>query len=255
MEELLEGLDMAELQKGVMSDPNIRQTVQEVLKNPEALNEFKNFFTGGSKWRKKHKRNRKKRGSGGTHSKSMRSMYTPTPFDKHVGRSLKKFPFVSSSSTTEQGEEMQPMSKDVKTRKRTGDTASEYDHIFPLSSISMLGVKKRRGAMGDLMKDEDFHSLSRIDYLRQEAEDLKKEILEKEKKELSAATPENPSGKKVMYGGKWSLKYKRSINCRKPKGFSQKQYCKRKKRKSRKKRKKSRKKRKRKRKRTRRKRR
>jgi len=27
-------------------------------------------------------------------------------------------------------------------------------------------------------------------------------------------------------GGKWSLKYKRSINCRKPKGFSQKQYCK-----------------------------
>jgi thiol-disulfide isomerase/thioredoxin len=27
-------------------------------------------------------------------------------------------------------------------------------------------------------------------------------------------------------GGKWSQKYKRSINCRKPKGFSQKQYCK-----------------------------
>lgn len=27
---------------------------------------------------------------------------------------------------------------------------------------------------------------------------------------------------------RWSLKYKRSINCKKPKGFSQKQYCKRK---------------------------
>jgi hypothetical protein len=25
---------------------------------------------------------------------------------------------------------------------------------------------------------------------------------------------------------KWSLKYKRTINCRRPKGFSQKQYCK-----------------------------
>ena len=25
---------------------------------------------------------------------------------------------------------------------------------------------------------------------------------------------------------KWSMKYKKSINCRKPKGFSQKQYCK-----------------------------
>ena len=29
-------------------------------------------------------------------------------------------------------------------------------------------------------------------------------------------------------GGKWSLKYKRSINCNRPKGFSQKQYCKKK---------------------------
>lgn len=30
----------------------------------------------------------------------------------------------------------------------------------------------------------------------------------------------------VKNGGKWSLKYKRSINCSRPKGFSQKQYCK-----------------------------
>jgi hypothetical protein len=27
-------------------------------------------------------------------------------------------------------------------------------------------------------------------------------------------------------GGKWSRKYKQSINCNSPKGFSQKQYCK-----------------------------
>jgi hypothetical protein len=32
--------------------------------------------------------------------------------------------------------------------------------------------------------------------------------------------------KKPQRGGKWSLKYKRSINCKRPKGFSQKQYCK-----------------------------
>jgi hypothetical protein len=32
---------------------------------------------------------------------------------------------------------------------------------------------------------------------------------------------------KKYYGGrKWSLKYKHSINCKRPKGFSQKQYCK-----------------------------
>jgi thiol-disulfide isomerase/thioredoxin len=31
---------------------------------------------------------------------------------------------------------------------------------------------------------------------------------------------------KTQKGGKWSRKYKRRINCRSPKGFSQKQYCK-----------------------------
>lgn len=33
-------------------------------------------------------------------------------------------------------------------------------------------------------------------------------------------------GKKNKKGGAWSLKYKRSINCNSPRGFSQKQYCK-----------------------------
>jgi hypothetical protein len=32
--------------------------------------------------------------------------------------------------------------------------------------------------------------------------------------------------KNKQRGGKWSLKYKRSINCRRPKGFSQRQHCK-----------------------------
>ena len=33
---------------------------------------------------------------------------------------------------------------------------------------------------------------------------------------------------------KWSLKYKKSINCKRPKGFSQKQFCRSKNRKSKK---------------------
>ena len=32
--------------------------------------------------------------------------------------------------------------------------------------------------------------------------------------------------RKNKTAGKWSLKYKRSINCRRPKGFSQRQHCK-----------------------------
>ena len=32
--------------------------------------------------------------------------------------------------------------------------------------------------------------------------------------------------KRKTKGKKWSKKYKKSINCKNPKGFSQKQYCK-----------------------------
>jgi hypothetical protein len=32
--------------------------------------------------------------------------------------------------------------------------------------------------------------------------------------------------RKRLVGGKWSQKYKKSINCRRPKGFSQRQHCK-----------------------------
>tara|TARA_A100001035_G_C27657327_1_gene442114 strand:- start:155 stop:769 length:615 start_codon:yes stop_codon:yes gene_type:complete len=45
--------------------------------------------------------------------------------------------------------------------------------------------------------------------------------------------------KQVQIGGKWSKKYKKSINCKKPKGFSQKQYCRYSRKKKRKKKKKT----------------
>ena len=41
------------------------------------------------------------------------------------------------------------------------------------------------------------------------------------KKRTKSKTKKHYGGK-----GKWSIKYKRNINCKKPKGFSQKQYCK-----------------------------
>jgi len=47
------------------------------------------------------------------------------------------------------------------------------------------------------------------------------------KKQSMSKTRKNKTNKRSKkYGGKWSLKYKRSINCKTPKGFSQKQYCK-----------------------------
>ena len=36
----------------------------------------------------------------------------------------------------------------------------------------------------------------------------------------------NMTKSKKLMGGKWSIKYKKSINCNRPKGFSQKQHCK-----------------------------
>ena len=166
-------------------------------------------------------------------------------YAKRVDKSFKNFPFATSSTTSKQ---------------------YESEHTIPLRPMSIYGEKKRRGAVDwdsvfedEMLNrrptrkvyDEGSRRLSpeeEISKLRKEAEDIKKSQQKKEEKDIK-------EGKKVMFGGKWSLKYKRSINCRKPKGFSQKQYCKRKNRKSKKKRKKSRKKRKRKRRKTRRKRR
>ena len=45
---------------------------------------------------------------------------------------------------------------------------------------------------------------------------------------MSSQKPATSSTKKRVRkhkGGKWSAKYKKSINCNRPKGFSQKQYC------------------------------
>jgi thiol-disulfide isomerase/thioredoxin len=39
-------------------------------------------------------------------------------------------------------------------------------------------------------------------------------------------TSQKNKNKRKQRGGKWSLKYKRSINCKRPRGFSQRQHCK-----------------------------
>ena len=51
----------------------------------------------------------------------------------------------------------------------------------------------------------------------------------KTKKHQTGGKPNKKKSKRKsrnLNGGKWSRKYKRGINCRRPRGFSQKQYCK-----------------------------
>lgn len=43
---------------------------------------------------------------------------------------------------------------------------------------------------------------------------------------LELPTPQTGGKRGKRKGGKWSMKYKRSINCRAPRGFSQRQHCK-----------------------------
>lgn len=66
----------------------------------------------------------------------------------------------------------------------------------------------------------------------EQARKAKEELIKKKSKFSNVASNFMKQG--MNKGGrKWSLKYKRSINCKRPKGFSQKQHCKYGRRKSR----------------------
>jgi thiol-disulfide isomerase/thioredoxin len=54
----------------------------------------------------------------------------------------------------------------------------------------------------------------------------KKHYKKTHRKKNSRNKTDRKRHKKIHKGGKWTKKYKSSINCNKPKGFSQKQYCK-----------------------------
>jgi hypothetical protein len=79
---------------------------------------------------------------------------------------------------------------EIKTKDRTIDSFSDWINI---KTTNMKGGKKR------------------------EKRGKGKKVTMKKK---------NVTKRKNMKAGKWSLKYKKSINCNKPKGFSQRQYCK-----------------------------
>jgi predicted nucleic acid-binding Zn-ribbon protein len=76
-----------------------------------------------------------------------------------------------------------------------------------------------------------FDLTSRQTTLRREIDELEARLmlLNRQSNDLNRARGKKRRQKKgtnVKRGGAWTLKYKRSINCMRPKGFSQKQYCK-----------------------------
>jgi hypothetical protein len=62
-----------------------------------------------------------------------------------------------------------------------------------------------------------------VDWIKLKSDETNKQNGGKKRKTLKHKKRNRKMTKK---GGKWSLKYKRSINCKRPKGFSQRQHCK-----------------------------
>ena len=117
---------------------------------------------------------------------------------KHIGAEPNSFPtirFMKNAGKINENYEDSNISK----KDRTIDSFIEW-------------IKSKTGEK-NITKSETSHS---------ESKSHKKSINKTHKRKSSIKM----GGTRKRRGGKWSLKYKRSINCKKPKGFSQKQYCK-----------------------------
>jgi predicted nucleic acid-binding Zn-ribbon protein len=104
--------------------------------------------------------------------------------------------------------------------------ANSQERVIPLVNESNRVVHTMLAAE-ELLID----LTSRQTTLRQEIAELEARliILDRQSNDLNRGRGKKrrqKKGTKVKRGGAWTLKYKRSINCMRPKGFSQKQYCK-----------------------------
>ena len=104
--------------------------------------------------------------------------------------------------------------------------ANSQERVIPL-------VNESNRVLRTLLATEEslFDLTSRQTTLIREIDELEARLmlLNRQSNELNRGRGKKrrqKKGTKVKRGGAWTLKYKRSINCMRPKGFSQKQYCK-----------------------------
>ena len=104
--------------------------------------------------------------------------------------------------------------------------ATSHERVIPLVAESNRVVHSMLAA------EESLSDLtSRQTTLIQEIAELEARliILDRQSNDLNRARGKkrrHKKGTRTKRGGGWTLKYKKSINCMRPKGFSQKQYCK-----------------------------
>lgn len=115
---------------------------------------------------------------------------------KHMKRELNGFPtmrFITDSGNIEENYE----DSDVSEKNRTIDSFVEW-------------IKLKSGE----------NNITKSETVSPESEPEISHNKKTHKKSITGGS------KTKRRGGKWSAKYKRSINCKRPKGFSQRQYCK-----------------------------
>ena len=150
----------------------------------------------------------------------------------NIIRSIPKKP--SGRLSPEQLEELQkyPGSEEEEKEEKENDPPRPETPSIQTSEIGPLS-SNRSGATETVLYHNNPVNLP-----------IQKAYSESERKKFEKKSIGKKGGKKTnkkIKRRKWSAKYKRSINCKRPKGFSQKQYCKYGRKKTKKHRKKSRK--------------
>ena len=99
--------------------------------------------------------------------------------------------------------------------KKMGSEPSGYPSI---RYVTTNGVEEYENCTGSGVKDRSTESFLRWIEHKLGSSSHKKQRHSKRTRRHKRAHSQK--------GGKWTLKYKKSINCKKPKGFSQRQHCK-----------------------------
>ena len=102
----------------------------------------------------------------------------------------------------------------VKNKNRSAESFKEW--INQYVNMNGVGNNKRQPMMERLHRPLLSMSISSRSRSRSRSQSRNKNTSSKHAKKH----------RQTQRGGKWSLKYKRSIDCKRPKGFSQRQHCK-----------------------------
>ena len=118
-------------------------------------------------------------------------------------------------------------------KQRLDYVSSIFEELMETGLASIIAQKETTKGIYKAASEHHNELYQQQQQLKGVVRDLEQQLEEviKRDRELNQAhgkrqRKSKKRGKKNKKGGAWSLKYKKSINCNSPRGFSQKQYCK-----------------------------